>query len=819
MAQTVNTISSGRQAALARRQALIRGGKAAVNGTVSAASAKPAARSDTTGAVGRAASVARRRAMSTGGKRAVGSQDRVRVPAPRATAQKSGANEGASGRRPAAAATARKPSAVSVSSSRAVVIARRQAMSTHGKRGVSSRDRVRGAELKGKMVPEAGAEKSPADCGCGCKGDCGGNKVTEVATNGTRPRKPQRTVKRRPTVQPSAANNSRVAALARRQAMSARGKAGLNASGMTAAQTVRAANPQISGRELAQALRTQRSRQGKTEQRKSSPCGRVRPPKNAPMGGAQDAPWKVGASETTQGQVVTGTMVGRSPKTTGDEPSTCRDVTGTEYMGADIFRDFCQSEPDGMPPKVALSATLRGTTVTGVELGRSQHVTGDEPGSCQQVTGVEYLGAGHAETFCGARPESAPIPAPAKVARAETRKGKPVTGNKVGRSSRVTGDETGAGRELTGSQYMESGGEQEAPAKVGVTKTLRGGSVTGTMVGRSERVTGDEPGSCRIISGDDYVGGEQYRDFCATTPAPQDAKVGVSETFSGKVVTGTMTGRSGKVTGDEPGTCKAITGTGYAGAEQYYNYCKPEASAVAAARASAQRGTAGAVLTGQQPGIGGKLTGTEKGSCEPLTGTPYIGADQYAGACTAAAAEPGSPDFPQSLSSEDAPWGKFSVPNMAAQAEQEDPASVTGTRYAQGQITGPFGMATGKVTGTEEFRSARSAQGSAGNVSLRSELAQTAMVAGSEGRMKSRISGEGIASRITGNDWDTGDLVTGTEGRSAMRRNPTRRGNTVAPTPPGKRNEDVSEPVNKVTGSSGSTDKGSLVTYSGGARG
>jgi hypothetical protein len=33
------------------------------------------------------------------------------------------------------------------------------------------------------------------------------------------------------------------------------------------------------------------------------------------------------------------------------------------------------------------------------------------------------------------------------------------------------------------------------------------------------------------------------------------------------------------------------------------------------------------------------------------------------------------------------------------------------------------------------------------------------------------------------------------------------------------RPEDVPEPVSKVTGGSGNTDKGALITYSGGARG
>jgi hypothetical protein len=110
---------------------------------------------------------------------------------------------------------------------------------------------------------------------------------------------------------------------------------------------------------------------------------------------------------------------------------------------------------------------------------------------------------------------------------------------------------------------------------VGSSSTLRGEPVTGTQTGRSAKVTGDEPGSCRAVTGDEYISQEQYAAFCAATPAPQDAKVGVTQTLKGETVTGTLTGRSAKVTGDEPGTCKAITGTPYAGAEQYHSYCEP----------------------------------------------------------------------------------------------------------------------------------------------------------------------------------------------------------------------------------------------------
>jgi len=88
--------------------------------------------------------------------------------------------------------------------------------------------------------------------------------------------------------------------------------------------------------------------------------------------------------------------------------------------------------------------------------------------------------------------------------------------------------------------------------------------------------------------------------------------------------------------------------------------------------------------------------------------------------------------------------------------------------------------------------------------------------------VKSRISGEGqdAGSKITGDDWERGDHVTGTEGRSAQRRNPTIRG--PGTTVMGARfvePREAPQPVSKVTGSSGNTEKGSLITYSGGARG
>jgi hypothetical protein len=327
-------------------------------------------------------------------------------------------------------------------------------------------------------------------------------------------------------------------------------------------------------------------------------------------------------------------------------------------------------------------------------------------------------------------------------------------------------------------------------------------------------MTGDEPGSCRNVTGDDYIGREQFNDFCQTAPTPQDQKVGVSRTAGGEGVTGTMTGRSLRVTGDEPGTCKAITGTPYAGLEQAADFCEAPQQTEVQQRTRPSARQAGMPMTGQQPGVGGKMTGADKGACETVSGTPYVGSDQMSAACPATPAEPGSSDFPQPIG--DVPWGDFSVePPAHASDGQRQSHAVTGSRYEQGHITGPFGMAAGKVTGTEEKRFG-AAQSPAPEIpDTRPQL---------EGRVMSRITGEGMDAgpRITGDDWDRGDHVTGTEGSSATRRNPTRRGGPMSAMDFRRlepRNAEMPDPVSKVTGSSGNTDTGSLITYSGGARG
>jgi hypothetical protein len=685
-------------------------------------------------------------------------------------------------------------------------MARRQTMSSSGKAGLQGGERTRTATSGGMAAPAAqptadSGEKS----GCGCK-DRAARGAAPAAPAAVAPAaKPILLNKPKVNVKRSA---GRAASLARREAMSSRGKAGISKNGISAAQAARAGNPNITSRELAMTLREERSRNGGSGRKKSAPCGRVRPKAAVETGAAEDQPWKVGASETSRGQTVTGTMVGRSTSVTGDEPSTCRGVTGTEYLGADIFRDFCQSDPKAAPRKVSVTQTSHGNPVSGNKIGRGANVTGNEAGTCKRVTGNEYITAEQSQAYCG----EFLTKGPPKVTQKETRKGKVMTGSNVGRSEKVTGDEPGMTRVLTGTQYNEPSDIGSAPAKVGASTTLRGGSVTGTTVGRRERMTGDEAGSCRNVTGDDYVGQEQFDSFCNSAPQPQDSKVGVSATLKGKAVTGTMTGRSGQVTGDEPGSCKAVTGTPYAGMDQYQGFCSTDDAAAASARTRPLRSTPGSVMTGLQPGVGGKATGDRKGACEPVSGTPYVGADQFADACPATPADTASPDFPQPVV---ATLQQFSVASPSGGAQRAlGSTGVTGNQYEQGHITGPFGMATGKVTGTEEARF--------GSDSVQAAGLQPVVAEEVEGRVKGRITGEGqdAGLKITGDDWERSSRMTGTEGVSATRRNPTLRQrpeHTMAVAQ--KRNEELPIPTSKVTGGSGNTEKGSLVTYSGGARG
>jgi hypothetical protein len=728
-----------------------------------------------------------------------------------------------------APAVSRKPARPVSNPSRDLVLARREALALRGKRASTSKDRTR-TDVVRTAPPKEAPAAAAAPCKCQEKAAEGGSQrrarteglslslgsgssrraSVESAGLGSRNGAAERRSNSKRAAQ---YNPSRALVLARREALSKRGKSASAPTSSTAASVARQVNPDLTSRELAQKVRELKCKVGSAGSARHGGTRPTGPNRNgAKLAAAADAHWKVGLTETSRGQQVTGTQANRSLATTGNEAGTCRVVTGTEYLGAEVFNTFCQTGPLGtQPAKVAVTATSRGNRVTGNEVGRSEKVTGDEPGTCKLITGTEYISADQSQSWCGVV-----APTPRKVGRTQTEAGQPVSGVLVGRSEKVTGDEPGSGRQLTGDQYVTARAQVKgrAPQKVGSFQTLRGTGVTGTTVGRSDRVTGDEPGSCRSITGDEYIGSEQYDTFCGARPTPEAAKVGFSVTPRSQVVSGTRTGRSAKVTGDEPGTCKVVTGTPYAGLEDAGNWCSTKDVQAVRQRTPVRMGT---VMSGIQPGIGGVMTGAERGACEDITGTPYVGSDQLAASCGTDAPLP--VDFPQPLTT--APWQEFSVqsPARVAQVEREHTGAVTGSTYEHGgRITGPFDMAAGKVTGTEQFRFDRREREEA-----RGPLTAPAAPSAATGeRPKSRVTGEGISTglTITGDDWNRGRHVTGTEGPSARRRNPTRPGAMSAmPQFQPKRNEAIPEPVSRITGSSGNTTSGSLITVSGGARG
>ena len=534
--------------------------------------------------------------------------------------------------------------------------------------------------------------------------------------------------------------------------------------------------------------RMEQSQKGRGDAPPCRPCGRVRP-----------EPAKVEIGTTLSGTPVSGTQVERTAQVTGNEAGSCRTVTGTEYIGTEQYAGLCGTRPAAGIPKVGVSTTSRGRAVTGTEVGRSGKVTGDEYGTCKRVTGSEYLAAETVGEFCG----SAPEPRPEKVDVGMTEKRQRVTGSDLNRKARVTGAEYGAQRAITGTAYADAAAAREAqsdsegnaPKKVQTSHTSVGATVSGTRVGPSSKVSGDEQGSCKRVTGTDYIASEDFVSFCREQPYQSPAKVGMSRTLKGLDVSGTQVGRSAKVTGDEYGACKPVTGSSYIGADQYAEFCASRTAAEAINRARLGRSAA---LTGIQPGPDQKMTGNERGTCQPVSGTPYLGEDQSAQAC-------GTAPAPTSSSG-------FSIATPARVARDSEVRRITGNAYGDnGRITGPMARAVGLISGTPEFRYKEEAVARA-----------VAMPAVPEREATERVTGEGRERRITGDAWDRGDRVTGTEGRSAQRRNPTLRGEARGNGVTARDNREVERPAptaSRITGSSGNTNNGAMITVSGGARG
>ncbi len=817
--------------------------------------------------------------------------------------------------------------------------ARREALSQSGKAALQpTAGRPSGRVRPSRQVsPAAAADEAamaPAkDCGCGCNGQpggCGGTgkqpaaQVQEAAE--AREAGQHDTATAIPARRSSELPSGRALARARRAALAQDGKTGLKrvaqatkiAASMPDRDWQAAITKGATGRQVAMQRRLVQSLTGRTAAAAAStrPSGRVRALQVVPV------PPKVEEGHTLSGRPVTGTMVERSSKVTGNEPGSCRTITGTEYIGTEQFATLCQTRPEAGPAKVGVSNTLREHKVTGTEVGRLAKVTGDEIGACRGITGTEYLAAERFDEFCSTRPE----PTPAKVGASQTAKGKTITGTQVGVSSKVTGDEPGSDRAITGTGYALPVPDGRGPEKVAVTHTAGGRAVTGTPVGHTVKITGDETGACRGITGTEYLAAEQYQEVCSTTPPAMPHKVSVMSTRGSQPVSGSEVGRSVKVTGDEPGSCRAITGsqyynsgdfgalcevtgprkvgsmqtlagrtvtgtevnrspkmsgdekggcipvtgTDYSGVEQQAAACADSTRVTPVAKVAVDQTWRGQPITGSYVGRSTKVTGDEPGGCAPISGTPYIGRGQYSGFCETPAVEaqqalirsgavipatavtgdrPGAggsvmtgdergacevvsgtpyvgPDnvatqcptsgrfVPRARSLDEParppPPIDFSITSPARAAHERRFGEITGTAAGGERITGPVNKASGLITGTPEFRH-------------RDAAAQQAEEAEAIAAAR-RLTGEGSQAgpAITGDAWNATTRVTGTEGASSLSRNVSLRGQPRGAGVNAQQFKELERPVapeSRITGSSGNTGRGAIVTLSGGARG
>jgi len=582
------------------------------------------------------------------------------------------------------------PSRMTVTlSGRELALQRRQALARHGKTGIVNCARAQPAI---RTVPPPGVA---------------GDRLTAAAE--------PLAAQVRPSAHtgPIAVSHGRLIAMQRRQALSSIGRAGLTTSAA------------------------------------SRPSGRIKARHIEP------APPKVEEAHTLSGQTITGTMVERSPKVTGTETGACRVITGTEYLGAEQFRDQCRTKPPSTPRKVSVMSSRGGRPVTGAAVDRAAKVTGNEVGSCRTVTGSQYYNSADFASLC------------------------------------------------------ESGG----PRKVGEMHTLSGQVVTGSEVAPSPKLTGDESFQCHPVTGTDYISPRQLETVCPSEKVPDVKpvnKVAVDATLRGHRVSGSVVGRSDKVTGDEAGACAPVSGTPYIGRTQYAEFCPPSSIDAQAARVPDSAVIPATVVTGDRPGAGGsRVTGDERGACETVSGTPYLGADTLPPQCSSSgrfvSRSPTSEAPPRPP-----PPKAFSIVSPARQARERHGSEVTGSSSGSERITGPINKADGLITGTPEFRHRDDVRRQAPDT--RSPVA--ALRLSGEGSQQGRpVSGDAwnATTRVTGTEGASSVV------RNLSLRGQTRGAGVNAAR--FREIERPPVPDSVVTGSSGNTRKGATVTVSGGARG
>ena len=632
----------------------------------------------------------------------------------------------------APAASPSKPRSTVVNTAAPVVAAgrkaaqeRRQKMVSGG-RAVSNQTKQQPVSRRMKNTPE---EVIPTRAESGSTAPI---RRTEVQTTSTASTGRKNKVKQQKNTVVQSSGRMRSQAYRKAQAQGKATEQAYRSQGGSSGSVAKATNPGASTREIAQKVRAEKCTRGACGATSTSRSrkGRQRPA----------APEKVGKSETLSGQSISGTQVGND-KLTGAETGACAVVSGTEYLGTEQFTG-CATMPEASTAKVTQTQTTRGQVVSGNRIGNGGGMTGHEAGACSAVTGTEYLPADQSALMCGTA-------APAAVKNNARTFSVEATVN----NSKVTGGEHYVSNSTT--IRSQSNRAPLTNQKVIASSTPMGNMTTGTQVGRRNDVaTGSEAGACSAVTGTNYIGADVSEAICSKKPEAAPAKVTLSGTSGGQTVTGDRSGMFTGMTGAEAGSCQAVTGNQYVGFDEQGAVCGSDQRKMQEMRKSVMSQNVARPISGtSQPGLDG-LTGAQKGACSLVSGTPYIGADQISMCTTASAAQIGESDFPIMMD------GNIPAAQPAVQQFDVD---------AQDQL----------------------------------EV-------------------EAPKSRITGDGWDRGSKVTGTEGQWANSRNMSVKGSSNRQAPMGaaqfrpKSMEEV--PMSPITGSSGNADSGAKVTLSGGAR-
>ncbi len=163
----------------------------------------------------------------------------------------------------------------------------------------------------------------------------------------------------------------------------------------------------------------------------------------------------------------------------------------------------------------------------------------------------------------------------------------------------------------------------DAPAKVEIGTTLSGQTVSGTQVEQTNKITGSESGGCKIVTGTEYLGAEQYQNLCSTTPKPKEAKVGETQTTKGQIMTGTLVESTANITGTEAGSCKVVTGNEYLGFDHYAQTCSNTNAVSSHEKVASTASKKNLTITGVDEARTNAVTGSESASTGGVTGTGY----------------------------------------------------------------------------------------------------------------------------------------------------------------------------------------------------